>query len=101
VELCIDLVNVIKTLQILYISLHYYRIGPYFAFITAVFLLGTNSYKFRTTLDEVYTILLRITSSSYSRDVGGGILFLILVSETDQNDSMIFKSGDCVGQETW
>lgn len=36
--------------------------------------------------------------SSCFIDVGGGNLFLTLVSRTDQSDSMTFKYGDCAGQ---
>jgi hypothetical protein len=32
------------------------------------------------------------------RAVGGGNLFLIVVSKTDQIGSVMFKSGDCAGQ---
>jgi hypothetical protein len=38
------------------------------------------------------------TSSSFFRDVGGGNLFLTLVSKTDQSGSVVFKSGDYAGQ---
>jgi hypothetical protein len=39
------------------------------------------------------------TSSNCFRDVGGGNLFLTIVSKTDQSGSMLLKSGDCAGQE--
>jgi hypothetical protein len=38
------------------------------------------------------------TSSSCFRDVGGGNLFLTLVSKTDQSGLIMFKCGDCAGQ---
>jgi hypothetical protein len=38
------------------------------------------------------------TCSACFRDVGGGNLFLTLVSKTDQSASLMFKSGDCAGQ---
>jgi len=33
------------------------------------------------------------------RDYGGGNLLLTLLSKTDHSGWMIFKSGDCAGQE--
>jgi hypothetical protein len=87
-----------ETLQILYTFIYEYRVGPSFAFNTAAILLGIDSYKFWTVSSgSLYHSSWR-TSSSRFRDVGGGNLFLTLVSKTDQNGSMTFKSGDCAGQ---
>jgi hypothetical protein len=52
--------------------------------------------SFEQPVAELYTILLEGTSSSCFRDVGGGNLFLTLVSKTG---SVMFRSGDCAGQE--
>jgi hypothetical protein len=41
------------------------------------------------------------TFSSCFRVVGGGNLFLTLVSKADQSGSVMLKSGDCAGQERW
>jgi hypothetical protein len=51
--------------------------------------------SFEQSVAEIYTIL-EGTSSSCFRDVGGGNLFLTLISKTGL---MMFRSGDCAGQE--
>jgi hypothetical protein len=43
---------------------------------------------------EYYTILLE----ELLQVAGGGNLFLTVVSKTDQNGSMMLKSGDCTSQ---
>jgi hypothetical protein len=53
--------------------------------------------SFEESQSELYTVFLR-TSSSCFRDVGGGDLFLALVSKTGQSRSMIFKSDDYAGE---
>jgi hypothetical protein len=46
--------------------------------------------SFEQSLAEIYTILLEEHVPSCFRDVGGGNLFLTLVSKTDQSGSMVF-----------
>jgi hypothetical protein len=70
-----------------------------FAFNTAAVLLGMASFKFLTVTIRALYHFLR-TSSSCFRDVAGGKLLLRIVSKADQNGSMMFKCGDCAGQET-
>jgi hypothetical protein len=52
--------------------------------------------RFEQSLAEFYTIPLE-EHLQYLINVGGGNLFLILVSKTDQAYSMMFEAGDCVG----
>jgi hypothetical protein len=55
--------------------------------------------SFEQTLVEFYTILLEEHLQVALRDVGGGNLFLSLVSKTDQSASMMFKYGDVLAMD--
>jgi hypothetical protein len=70
-----------------------------FAFNTAAVLLGMDSYKYWTVCSGMsYHSSWRIPSTCYG-NVGGGNLFLTLVSKTDQSASLMFKCGNWAGQE--
>jgi hypothetical protein len=60
-------------------------VGPHFAFDTAAVLFGMDSYKFWTVRSGILYHSSWITSSCCFRDVGGGNLFLTLVSKTDES----------------
>jgi hypothetical protein len=56
-----------------------------------------DSYKFWTVCSGILYHSRR-TCSDCCRNAGGGNMFLTLVSKTDQNGSVVFKSGDCAYQ---
>jgi hypothetical protein len=60
-----------------------------------------DPYKFWTACSGILYHSSWRTSSSYFRDVGGGNLFLTLVSKTHQSGSVMFKYGDCASQGKW
>jgi hypothetical protein len=64
----------------------------------AAILLEMDSYKFWTVFSGILFHSYWRTSSSCFRDVGGGNLFLTLVSKTDECGSMMFKFGNCAGR---
>jgi hypothetical protein len=53
---------------------------------------------FEKPLAEIYTILLEELLQVVIQMLGGGHLLLNVASKSDQNGTMIFKSGDCAGQ---
>jgi hypothetical protein len=85
------LYKIMEILQILFIFLYYYGVGPAFVFNTAAILLGMDSYKFGTVCSGILFNYSCRTSSSCFSDVGGGNLFLTLVSRTDQSGSVMFN----------
>jgi hypothetical protein len=78
-------------LQTLYTFLYWYGVGPPIAFNAAAILFGMDSYKFWTVSRRVLYHSSYITSSSCFRNFGGGNLFLILVSKTEQSGSVMFR----------
>jgi hypothetical protein len=54
--------------------------------------------SFVQSLADIYTPILQEHLHVAFRDVGGGNLFLSLVSKIDQSGSVMFKSSDYAGQ---
>jgi hypothetical protein len=86
-----------NTTDTVHISLLIWR-WTTFAFNTAAVLLVMDSYKFWTVCNGILYHSSWRTFSSCFRDVGGGNLFLTVVSKTDQSGSVMRKSGEFGGR---
>jgi len=78
---------------------YYYGDGPPIAGDIACVLLAVDWYKFWTVCSAILYHCPWRTSSGCLRGDGGGTVLITILCATGHSGLMIFKSGDCAGQE--